>query len=335
MTHPEHGYYRHGLPIGRCGDFITAPEISQVFGELIGLWAVAVWEEMRCPRQLTLVELGPGRGVLIVDALRAIRQTRPHALAAFRLHLVEVSTSLREFQRQALIDGPLPQTPVWQDRLEAVPSGPVVLIANEFIDTLPIRQYVRTEGVWRERRIGLDEAGNGFAWTLGAPRQLTLPENLIDCEDGDVVELCPAADALSAEIGRRVACDGGAALLIDYGHARPSFGETLQAVRDHAYADPLADPGTADLSHQVDFAALATAAAAAGAATYRPVPQGLFLSRLGIAARAQALAAASPAKAGSIEGAVRRLVHPGRMGVLFKALAIADPALPPPPGFTR
>jgi Uncharacterized conserved protein len=333
LGHADFGYYRRRQPIGRDGDFITAPEISQVFGELIGLWAIAAWESMGSTDPLHLVELGPGRGQLLADALRAIGRTRPAALADLMVDLVEINPTLRERQREALASAGLSHPPAWWESFADVPHGPFLLIANEFFDALPIRQFVRADGAWRERMVGIDATGDGFVSTSGGTADLDLPETLVDCEEGDVVELCPAAEALGAAIASRIVGDGGAALILDYGHARPSFGDSLQAVRGHRIADPLADPGEVDLSHHVDFAALQRSAAAAGAATFGPVPQGLFLGRLGIDARAATLAAASPARATEIEGAVRRLVHPGRMGVLFKALAIAGPKLPPPPGF--
>lgn len=332
LGHPEFGYYRRGVPIGRAGDFITAPEISQVFGELIGLWAVTVWETMGRPDPTRLVELGPGRGGLLADALRAIGQTRPAALAALAVELVEINPVLRGHQRAALATAGLARPIAWRDAFSAIPPGPCILIANEFFDALPVRQIVRAGGCWRERMVAIDP-GEGFDFALGPAVTLDLPETLDDCEEGDVVELCPAAEALAAAIAGHVAGDGGAALILDYGYGRPSFGDTLQAVRAHRIAPPLADPGETDLSHHVDFPALQRAAASAGAATYGPTPQGLFLGRLGIDIRTQALVAAAPARAAEIEGAVRRLVHPGRMGVLFKTLAITDPRLPPPPGF--
>lgn len=334
LGHGEFGYYRRGVPIGRAGDFITAPEISQVFGELIGLWVVAVWEAMGQPAPVRLVELGPGRGVLLADALRAIGMTKPRALDAIAVDLVEINPSLRACQRDALTASGLVHPPAWWDAFAAVPPGPLILIANEFFDALPIRQFVRADGGWRERMVTIEAgAGEGFAFGIGAPVPLDLSGSLADCEDGDVIELCPAAEQLAAAIGGRVAVDGGAALVLDYGYGRPSFGDTLQAVRGHRMVDPLTEPGETDLSHHVDFPSLQRAATAAGAAAWGPVPQGLFLGRLGIDVRAGTLAAAAPARAAEIEGAVRRLIHPGRMGVLFKALAIADPALPPLPGF--
>jgi SAM-dependent MidA family methyltransferase len=334
LADADAGYYRRQAAIGAEGDFITAPEISQIFGELIGLWAAAVWQQLGRPDPVQLVELGPGRGTLAADALRAIAATMPALAAALRLTLVETSPRLCAVQAEALAGRRLAAAPVWRERFADVAAGPLILIANEFFDALPMRQFVRVASGWRERRIGLAPGGDRFAFVLAeAAAPALLPTALADAAEGDVVEIAPEADALAAAIGRRIVAAGGAALIIDYGHTRPAFGDTLQAVARHRYADPLAAPGEADLSHHVDFAALAAAARAAGAAAWGPIPQGLFLARLGILGRAEALARASPERADEIEGALRRLVHPRRMGDLFKALALAAPGLPPPPGF--
>ncbi len=339
LADADAGYYRRRSAIGAGGDFVTAPEISQVFGELIGLWAAAVWQQLGRPDPVQLVELGPGRGTLAADALRAIAAAAPAMTATLRLTLVETSPRLAAAQAQTLAGRPLPAAPVWRERFADVADGPLILIANEFFDALPIRQFVRMGDRWRERRVGLSEAGDAFAFVLTDVAPPPLPVALAaaavegDVAEGDVVEVAPAAQSLAAAIAGRIAAGGGAALIIDYGHTRPACGDTLQAVARHRYADPLAAPGEADLSHHVDFAALADAARAAGARVYGPIPQGLWLGRLGIVERTTALVQASPERAAEIEGAVGRLVHPRRMGDLFKAFAIAAPALPPPPGF--
>ena len=337
LDHPDFGYYATRDPLGRGGDFVTAPEISQIFGELLGAWCVAVWQAMGAPAPVRLVELGPGCGTLLADAWRAWRRTARDLTGAARLHLVETSPRLRARQQDEL--SRLEPAPVaaWHLRFAEIPPGPVILIANEFFDALPIRQYVCRGDRWRERLVGLAEDGAGFAFVDGnvvGTSVLHALAALPEPGDGAIFELCPAAEALAGEIGARLARDGGGALIVDYGHRHSAAGETLQAVRAHRFADPLVGPGDADLSHHVDFERLATAAVAAGARAIGPVPQGLFLGRLGIAARAEALAAAaaSPAQAEAIAGAARRLVHPGRMGVLFKALALVHPDLPPPPG---
>ena len=333
LADPEAGYYRARTAIGGEGDFITAPEISQVFGELIGLWAAAVWEQLGRPDPVHLVELGPGRGTLIADALRAIDRAVPAMADALRLFLVETSPRLRQVQARTLT-GRRAAAPVWLERFSEVPAGPLILVANEFFDALPIRQFVRAGGGWRERRVGLAAPADRFAFVLADAAAPALPAALAEAADGDVVEVSPAADALAGAIAGRIVEGGGAALIVDYGHGRPAFGDTLQAVARHRYADPLAAPGEADLSHHVDFATLAAACRHEGAAVHGPIPQGLFLGRLGAAERGDALARAAPERAHAIEGAVRRLVHPGRMGVLFKALAVTASSAPPPPGFT-
>jgi NADH dehydrogenase [ubiquinone] 1 alpha subcomplex assembly factor 7 len=330
LGHRQYGYYASRDPLGASGDFTTAPEISQVFGELIGAWCVEVWRRMNAPNPVQVVELGPGRGTLLADAGRIWRRIAAEFAHAVRLHLVETSPALGERQRTALSL----QSPMWHARLADVPEGPMILLANEFFDALPIHQYVRREDAWRERLVGRAPVGDGFGFTDGPVIELPDAQSETLAAKGAILELCPEAETLAADIGARVASHGGAALIIDYGPSRSAVGETLQAVRGHRYVDPLAEPGEADLSHHVDFQRLRRAAEHAGARTFGPIPQGLLLSRLGIVARAEALArAASPEQAEAMRGAVRRLIHPGRMGVLFKAFAITDPALATPPGF--
>ncbi|HSK30447.1 MAG TPA: SAM-dependent methyltransferase [Candidatus Limnocylindria bacterium] len=332
LGHPQYGYYMHRDPFGAPGDFVTAPEISQIFGELIGLWCVVVWEQMAQPAPVLLTELGPGRGTLLADALRAATSARPEFAAAVRLHLVETSPFLRERQRICLAATHPGLEARWHDRLENVPkTHPLLLIANEFFDALPIRQYVRTNDRWQERRIGLRPDGSGFVFVLEAVSNPTLPE---PTEYGSVVERCPAAARLAYEIGARVTRHGGAALIIDYGYSHGASAETLQSVRHHAFHDVLDHPGDADLTAHVDFGALLAAARGAGARTYGPIPQGAFLARLGIEPRTEALLErATSDQATAIATAFRRLVHPAEMGLMFKAVAVASPDLPPPPGF--
>jgi SAM-dependent MidA family methyltransferase len=320
LGHPEHGYYVAREPFGRGGDFVTAPGVSQMFGELLGLWAAQVWMDMGRPAVLRLIELGPGRGALMADALRAGRAA-PGFAAAVEPWFVETSPRLRAAQALAVPAASAAPT------LAAVPAGPCVILANEFFDALPIRQFVRAGGVWRERMVGLD--GDGLTWGLGgaAPGP--------PAPDGAVRETGPAAATVGVEIGRRLAAAGGAALLIDYGAEPPPTGggDTLQAVAGHAFVDPLAAPGEADLTAHVDFAALAAALRGGGAAVAPPTTQGALLGALGIGLRASALARARPDRADEIAGQVRRLTHPDAMGTLFKALAAAGPGQPPPPGF--
>ena len=320
LGHPEHGYYRRRDPLGRAGDFVTAPEISQMFGEMIGLWCVAVWHAMGEPDPLVLAELGPGRGTLMADLLRAVAVDPPFR-AAVRIHLVETSPALCARQAETLASA----APTWHDDLATLPPGPMITIANEFFDALPIRQFVREGGTWRERMVGL--AGDALAFATGPETAITAPA----AEEGAIFERGEAAAAVMGMLGARVAREGGAALLIDYGHTKTVPGDTLQAVAHHRYADILADPGEADLTAHVDFAALA--AAARPAKSWRPITQGDFLRTLGIELRAERLMRANPDKMSALNAAVRRLIEPGEMGRLFKVLCVTHPALAAPPGF--
>jgi NADH dehydrogenase [ubiquinone] 1 alpha subcomplex assembly factor 7 len=334
LGHPQWGYYTTRDPLGRAGDFITGPEISQVFGELIGAWCATVWAEMGRPDPVDLIELGPGRGTLLADALRAIKQTATAFYAALRVHLVEASETLRRKQASALETLRLAQAPCWYGNLAQVPPGASIILANEFFDALPVAQYVKAGAGWQERRIGIGADGLTLEFMLKPAFPVRLPLSLADVVEGDVIEVSPAGEALAGLIAGRVAAHGGAALIIDYGHAASTAGDTLQAVRQHGFHGVLDHPGETDLSHHVDFGALAMAAASAGARPLGPIPQGLFLGRLGIDRRAESLfLGAPPDQFQAILGAVRRLVHPAGMGLLFKAFAIADPSLPSLPGF--
>jgi SAM-dependent MidA family methyltransferase len=323
LLHPVHGYYATRDPLGSAGDFTTAPEVSQVFGEIVGLALAQAWIERGRPSPVRLVELGPGRGTLMADALRAVRAT---GLAdAATVHLVEASPALRAVQARTLSHPAL----VWHDRLEDVPEGPLLLLANEFLDALPVRQFVRAEGGWRERMVTLGGGGLAFGLSPPLPADL-LGHRLDDVDAGGLVELRPALGPLMAEVERRVLASGGAALLIDYGGWR-SLGDTLQAVRGHAPVDLLDEPGEADLTAHVDFEAVARAAA--GLAASAPTPQGAFLERLGAVERARRLARGLEGAA--LEEAVaahRRLTHPDEMGTLFKAMGLWEPGGPPLPG---
>jgi SAM-dependent MidA family methyltransferase len=328
LGHPRHGYYMTRDPFGREGDFTTAPEISQMFGELLGLWAAEVWSCMGRPPRFALMELGPGRGTLMADALRALR-ILPECRDALSVHLVETSPVLRDAQRATLAASGA--APTWHDTIEDVPPGPAIILANEFLDALPVRQFVRTETGWHERMVGLAE--NRLAFGLFAEPE---PSLALAGRPGDLVEVAEAALGLTRRIAGRLASQGGAALFVDYGHARSGLGETLQAVRSHAFVDPLAEPGEADLTSHVDFAAIARVAQAAGARAHGPVTQGAFLDALGIGARAAALGRnATPDGRAAIEAALARLTGTGegQMGGLFKVLgvshaALALPALP-------
>jgi len=326
------GAYASRQPIGGQGDFITAPEISQIFGELIGLWTVAVWQSMGEPRPVIVAELGPGRGTLMADALRAWRSF-PKFLDSVSVALIESSPVMAEAQRKALEDASVPLR--WHATLDELPDGPLIVLANEFIDALPIRQFVRRGGAWREQLIGSDAKG-GFAFTeaeVVAPED-QLPEFAPVAPDGAILETRPAALTLLRELGRRAARAPLAALIIDYGHEESGFGDTLQAVQGHRFADPLADPGAADLSAHVDFADMKRHAGALGLKAYGPLPQGEVLLKLGLGERRERLLnSATPAQATAIASGAARLVDPAQMGVLFKVLALLSADLAPPPPF--
>lgn len=315
---PDFGYYATRPALGAGGDFITAPLVSQMFGELIGLWAVETWTAMGRPAPFRLVEMGPGDGTLMSDLLRAARLS-PGFTQAADVWLVEVSEPLRGLQRQRL-----GERVSWANALAEVPGeAPLLLVANELLDCLPARQFVRTERGWAERLVGLSDAGD-LAFGLAH-----LPM-IKDAPTGAILENSPAQEALGAELGARIARDGGAALLIDYGRAEPGFGDTLQALRAHTKEDPLGHPGEADLTIHADFPAVADAAVREGAQAAPILTQGEFLVRLGIGARAEALASARPDMADKIERQLERLVSPDEMGELFKVACIHAPGIVPP-----
>ncbi len=321
LLHPTHGYYTTGQAFGAEGDFITAPEISQMFGELVGLALAQTWLDQGAPDRFTLAELGPGRGTLMADAWRATKSVLGFHEAA-DIVLLEASPSLRDQQTTAIPQARHIET------ISDLPDQPLYLIANEFFDALPIRQFQRDGAGWREKRVGLQDDALAFGLTDRIPQE-ALTYRLEDTRDGDLVEICPAATPIMAEIGTRIATHGGAALIIDYGDWR-SLGDTLQALTDHAPTDPLANPGQADLTAHVDFEALAQAAPCAHT---RLTPQGVWLERLGITPRAQALARnLSGAALDSHIAAHRRLTHPSEMGTLFKVLGLYPTGQPPPAG---
>jgi len=330
---PRAGYYARHDPLGRTGDFITAPEISQIFGELVGLWVADLWQRLGRPDPVVLAELGPGRGTLMADLLRAAA-TVPGFRRALRLYLIEASPLLRAEQQHRLAAA----DPRFVDSIEALPPAPLLLLANEFLDALPIRQLVRGHLEWGERLVGLD-AEDRLAFVEGPESPaltLLFPAALRALPPGSIVEICPAAAALAAALGERFACSPGAALVIDYGYFPSRPGPTLSALRHHQPVGVLDNPGDADLSAHVDFAALAEATRAAGAAIWGPVPQGRFLAALGAETRLGALSArAGPEQQALLESGVRRLIDPAEMGTLFKAMAATSPGLPAPAGFSE
>jgi NADH dehydrogenase [ubiquinone] 1 alpha subcomplex assembly factor 7 len=322
LLHPVHGYYTTRDPFGAAGDFTTAPEISQMFGELLGLALAQAWLDRGAPARFTLAELGPGRGTLMADILRATK-TIPGFHTAAQVVLVEASPRLREVQSRTLSG----YTPAWHDRLEDLPQNPLFLIANEFLDALPIRQFLRATDGWQERLIGLRDDALTFGLSALLPRVPETPA-FRNAPEGALVEDNLAARLAVAEVATRIARHGGVAYWIDYGGWR-SQGDTLQALRQHRPDDQLAHPGEADLTAHVDFEPLAALAPAFAYDT-----QGAVLTRLGIDARAERLAQRLSGSAlESHHAAHRRLTHPSEMGSLFKVLAITSAGAPPPPGF--
>ncbi|WP_373235965.1 class I SAM-dependent methyltransferase [Cohaesibacter celericrescens] len=349
LTDPDHGYYTSRTSIGAKGDFITAPEVSQLFGELIGIWLLAVWRQAGRPTPFHLVEIGPGRGTLMRDMVRAIASA-PEASQALHIHLVDISTSLKNQQALALSDTTAPID--WHETIQSLPNAPLFIVANEFFDCLPIHQWVMHSGKWYERVIGLDQDGQ-LAFGLGPVRALTTPlanphtNQLADptisntIPEGAIWEQSPAAEAIMSDLAQTLTLQGGAGLFIDYGYTDFEYGDTFQAMRHHAFADPLALPGEQDLTAHVNFAALASTALHEtqnnannnhALTVPEPVDQGTFLLALGLLERAGQLGAGkSLAAQESLRDAVERLAAPNQMGNLFKILAIvpADSQIPP------
>lgn len=327
----EEGFYSTRDSIGARGAFITAPEVTQMFGELLGLWCAETWRGQGAPKVTQLVELGPGRGVLMHDTLRALRAV-PEFLSAIEVTLVEASPVLEQVQRKNLLESPAKIRWVrqWSDVSQ---NRPLFVLGNEFLDALPLRQFVKTERGWCERMIATDSAGDLIFALAPEPAPLHLPEGLGPAEPGAVYEISFAAEALVEDVARSIAENGGAALFIDYGHAGHRFGDTLQAVTAHQRTGVFDAPGEADVSAHVDFAALARVATKSGARVHGPIAQGKFLGTLGIDQRAQRLSVDNPEYANVIAAAAHRLTGPDQMGTLFKVMAIAPPGAPPPPGF--
>jgi NADH dehydrogenase [ubiquinone] 1 alpha subcomplex assembly factor 7 len=327
LTHPQHGYYVSRDPLGREGDFTTSPEVSQMFGELLGLWAASVWKGLGSPSLLRLIELGPGRGTMMADALRALR-VLPPLYQALSIHLVEINPVLREKQKAALSGA---RSIEWHDNIDEVPEGPAVILANEYFDVLPIHQVVKRETGWHERTVEIDgngKLGFGFAAEPTPRFEVLLPPLVRAAPVGAVFEWRPDAEIM--KIATRMRNQGGAALIIDYGHIRSDAGDTFQAIARHSFADPLKNPGQADVTAHVDFQALARAAEDIGARVHGPVPQGEFLQRLGIETRALGLMAkATHEVSEDISSALKRLIGGGRggMGSMFKVLAVSEPNL--------
>jgi SAM-dependent MidA family methyltransferase len=334
LNHPVHGYYTTRDPLGRSGDFITAPEVSQVFGELVGLWSASVWHLMGEPENVRLVELGPGRGTMMLDMLRAMRAV-PAFRAAVVVHLVEISPALRKRQEEAMVASEVPV--MWHQTFDEVPDGPAIVVANELFDALPVNQAVKQFNGWYERVVEIDADGNlafGMSNDVIPLFDQLVPDTMRDASIGSIYEW--RADTLPLALGRRLAQQGGAALVIDYGHIESAAGDTLQAVGGHTFINSLRSPGETDLTAHVDFQALAQGAESMGARITGPVEQGTFLRNLGIDKRAAALRSlASREKAVEIDGAIKRLTGQGRteMGKLFKIVGMTHPSIGKLPGF--
>ena len=336
---PQDGFYATKDPIGAGADFITAPEISQMFGELLGLWAAQSWHDMGRPDPFYLIELGPGRGTMMSDILRACRAA-PGFLDAVRVTLIEASAALKAVQAQTL--GPSGAQIQWVANLERVPPGPSIIIGNEFLDCLPVRQAVKHDDVWHERLIGLNpDDPDSFVFVLGPPLGIDeglIPPNLLDSDNGSLVELRPGDQQVLETVQTRFAQNSdahpGRALFIDYGPASSEVGDTLQAIRSHEKVAPLDQPGTADLTARVDFESLIAYATDLGLIAYGPEEQGSFLLSLGMETRAAALIQTAPDKRKLFAKHVWRLTDPGQMGQLFKLVCFDSLKLPTPPGFS-
>ena len=315
LGHAEHGYYMKQDPLGAAGDFVTAPEVSQMFGEMIGAWAAQTWMQMGAPARFILLECGPGRGTLMADALRATKNVAGFH-DALAVHLLETSPILRDRQAEAL-NGYAVE---WHESLEGVPEDyPIIVIANEFFDALPLRQLFYQNGAWHERVIGIEN--DALVFGLRAVPQ-TLWPSFGAPKEGDIYEFSPARESIMQALVQRIKAHGGAGLFIDYGHTKSAFGDTFQAVYRHEYADVLAHVGDADLTSHVDFEALCGGARNVGLQVERVVEQGAFLSALGIDVRAQALARAAPEKADNLQKDLHRLVNSDEMGSLFKVMGV-------------
>lgn len=329
MGRAAEAYYARQHPFGTTGDFITAPDISQMFGEMIAAWLVDLWLQMGRPEAVRLVELGPGMGTLSADIMRTCKAW-PAFRDGARLHLVETSARLRERQAEALAGINV----TWHDSIADVPDDlPCFVIANEFFDALPIHQFEKIGGAWRERMVGYDDTAQRFFFTT-AQGEEEAGQAFPAAPDGSIFEMSPVSLAITDDIAQRVARTGGAALFIDYGHIKPGFGDTLQALLKHAYADPLEDPGGRDITAHVDFGTLGTVAAQ-HATVWGAVTQGAFLTAMGIGLRAQKLCEnATEERRENIMSGLRRLTAPDQMGRLFKVMAMtAKEAIIEPAGF--
>ncbi len=324
MRAANNEYYASGDPFGVEGDFITAPEISQMFGELVGMWLTDIWLRRRSPAGCHYVEFGPGRGTLAADALRAMAQFD----FAPEVHFVETSEALRAKQAENV------PAAVFHDSLASLPTdGPLFVIANEFFDALPVRQLILTHAGWRERVVVRDRGTKFAAMPGSSAMDAAVPEAFRNSPVGSIFESAPDSTGIMYEIAARIAQQGGAMLVVDYGYVQPGLGSTLQAVKAHEYADPFLDPGTCDLTAHVNFLELGNMARMRNLNVAGPTAQGVWLSALGIQQRAAMLVEASPERASEINAARDRLVKADEMGTLFKVMALHSPEWPVPEGF--
>ena len=340
VANQTHGYYSTRDPFGLEGDFITAPEVSQIFGELLGLWCADLWAQMDRPKMVNLVELGPGRGTLMADAWRA-SQAQAGFHPAAHLHLVEVSPMLRDRQQQVLAGAKPGSGPDWHDEFSSVPPGPILLIANELLDALPIHQYQRLATGWHERLVDTVSASDSISdaetetfrlvlATEPVENPQSIPDVFAGTPIGGVIERCPAAEALVAQVAERCVAFGGGAIFIDYGYTESAPHETLQGVRQHGRHPVFEAPGLADLCAHVDFARLCEVATASGGTVWGPIGQGDLLVSLGLHQRAARLKdQASVQQRKEIDSAIERLAGPAKMGALFKAMSVSGPNLQP------
>lgn len=325
LSHPQHGYYTSRQPFGETGDFITAPEISQIFGELIGVWCVAVFEAMGKPHRFNLVELGPGQGRLMADMLRAAK-VMPSFRQAISVHFVESSRRLQKIQKLAVASDSVPAT--WHDDVASIPDGPTIFVGNEFFDAIPIRQYQRQHGHWHERFVALDEGSLTLKLSPQPLPDRLMPEWARDRTDGSILELAPARNAIAEAIARHIAAHSGASLLIDYGQVESGLGDTLQAVRNHRPVSIFESPGETDVTSHVDFEALGEAMRKGGAHVWPVVTQAAFLRAMGIELRARMLSQrANGEQKARTDRAVHRLLADDQMGRLFKVVAATSPDL--------
>lgn len=326
LMHPVYGYYQKEKVFGAEGDFTTAPEVSQMFGEMMGLWLADRWIKMGRPDQVNLVELGPGRGTLMADLLRATSPVEDF-MDAISVHFVETSTQLRALQSENV------PTAKWHDTLASVSDGPMLLVANEFFDALPIHQYEKRDGKWYERMVATDGDRLGFMLGSPGPQFSLVKQELKTAPDGSILEVCPAALTVVGEIAERLNQFGGAALVIDYGYRQSAQGDSFQAMKKHDFVDAFDDPGAADLTAHVNFEMLKTAAQEKGLKAFGPTTQGLFLMAIGLGARAQVLASAGDeTHQQKVLMDLKRLTAPDQMGTLFKVLALQPHELDAPPG---